>query len=232
MAKKTVKKVTTITEEIITTNEKTHIHCVLDRSGSMANIIDDSIGGLNAFLDDQRDLPDDATISIAFFDHEYEMYIEMMDIKEVKNLTRKDWQPRGTTALNDAIGKSVNDLKTKFAKLGNEKPDKVLICVVTDGHENSSREFKPEMVKKLITDCENNDNWAFVYLAANQDAFAVGSSLGFSGGNTINYMATADGVTNMSAQVNSLTSTYRSMSVNDDDFKDKKSNLAPDEDEK
>lgn len=232
MGKKTVKKITTVTEEIITTNEKTHIHCVLDRSGSMSSIIDDSIGGFNTFLEEQKKLPDEATISIALFDHEYEMHVEMIDIKKVKNITREDWKPRGTTALYDAIGKSINELKTKFAKLGDEKPDKVLVCVVTDGFENSSKEMTADAVKTLINECETKDGWAFVYLAANQDAFAVGSSLGFSGGNTFTYIATADGVTNMSQKVNSLTSSYRSLSVDDANYLTKKDNLIDNDDDK
>jgi len=229
MAKK-ITKVTTITEETIINNEKTHIHCVLDRSGSMSSIIDDTIGGFNTFLEEQKKLPDEATISIAFFDHEYEMHVDMIDINKVKPLTREDWQPRGTTALHDAIDKSINDLKTLFAKLGNEKPDKVLICVVTDGYENSSREMTGDVVKKLIGECESKDGWAFVYLAANQDAFAVGSSMGFSAGNTFNYAATMDGVMNMSQHVSNLTASYRSMSTTDSDYFDKKDNLIDDKD--
>lgn len=231
MAKKKIIKTTTIIEEEVVSNERTHIHCVLDRSGSMISIIDDSIGGLNAFLEEQKKLSDEATISIALFDHEYELFQDVIDIKNVENLTRKNWQPRGSTALYDAIGKSVNDLKNKFAKLGDEKPDKVLICVVTDGYENSSREFTSDIVKKLITDCETKDDWAFVYLGANQDAFDVGTLMGFSGGNTFSYMANADGVTNMSMQVNSVTSSYRTMSRTDGDFADKKANLMGDENE-
>jgi len=224
MAKKK-KKVTTVTTtktttEYLPTNERIHIICVLDSSGSMSGIMSDSIGGFNQFLKEQRELPDDATISVALFDsnHNYQLLYDFVDIKKAKDLTPKEWYPRGMTALYDAIGKTINADKARLAMLGSEAPSKVLVCVVTDGLENDSKEYSIDNVKNLIADCEKDD-WNFIYLAANQDAFAVGSGFGISYGNTYTYTATADGVANMSATLNSASVNYRSMSSTDDNFK-------------
>jgi len=223
------KKVTTVTTTVTTvtsepTNEKTQIVCILDRSGSMSSIMSDSIGGFNTFLKQQKELPDEATLTVALFDDKYELLYDDVDIKKVKDITNKEWFPRGVTALYDAIGKTINNVKATHAKLGVEAPAKVLVCVVTDGHENASREYSRSDVQKLIQDCEKDD-WNFIYLAANQDAFAVGSSFGISYGNTYTYTASADGVANMSMTLNNASVNYRSMSSSDGDFKTKSKSL-------
>jgi hypothetical protein len=236
MAKKkkvTTTVTTTVTEEIISTptNEKTQVVCILDRSGSMSSIINDSIGGFNTFLKQQKELKDEATITVALFDDKYDLLYDNIDIKKAEELTNKVWFPRGTTALYDAIGKTINAVKATHARLGNEAPAKVLVCIVTDGYENASKEYKLDNIKKLIKDCENDD-WNFLYLAANQDAFAVGSSFGVSYGNTITYTASAAGVANMSSVLYSATANYRSMDSNSGDFKTKSKSLIDDKDNK
>jgi uncharacterized protein YegL len=210
---------TTVTEEIVSTptNEKTHIICILDRSGSMSGIINDSIGGFNTFLRDQKKLPDEATITVVLFDDKYEPLYDNIDIKKAQELTPEVWKPRGTTALYDAIGKTINLEKARFQRLGNEAPAKVLVCIVTDGYENASHEYKLDNIKRLIKDCENDD-WNFLYLAANQDAFAVGDSFGVSRGNTITYTANAGGVAFMSATLSNASTSYRSMNTSSADF--------------
>jgi len=209
---------TTVTEEILHTNEKTQIICILDRSGSMSSIMDDSIGGFNTFIRQQKELPDKATLTVALFDDKYELLYDDVDIKEVNEITSKEWYARGTTALYDAIGKTINDVKKNRLKLGSEAPSKVLVCIVTDGYENASKEYKLNDIKKIIENCEKDD-WNFIYLAANQDAFSVGQSFGVSAGNTYTYTATTDGVFNMSTTLTSAAVSYRAMSSTDDNFK-------------
>lgn len=222
---------TTITEEIVNipSNNKTQIVCILDTSGSMSSIIRDSIGGFNTFLKQQRELKDEATLTVALFDDTYNLLYDNVDIKKVEDITDKVWIPRGTTALYDAIGKTINTVKANHAKLGNEKPSKVLVCIVTDGHENASREYKLDDIRKLIKDCEIND-WNFIYLAANQDAFAVGNSFGVSAGNTFNYTATGQGVAFMSATLSNASVSYRSMDTSSADFKTRSKKLINDDD--
>lgn len=218
---------TTVTEETVKTNERTQIICILDRSGSMSGIMDDSIGGFNTFIKQQQELPDEATLTVALFDDKYELIYDNVDINEAQELTKEVWYPRGTTALYDAIGKTINEVKANHLKLKDEAPSKVLVCIVTDGYENASREYNVTDIKKIIKDCENND-WNFIYLAANQDAFDVGSSFGISGANTYTYTTTSDGVFNMSNTLNDAAVSYRSMSVTSDDFKYKSKSLIND----
>jgi uncharacterized protein YegL len=227
MAKKK-KKVTTIvtttvTEEVINvpSNERTHIICILDRSGSMSSIMNDSIGGFNEFLRKQKELPDRATITVNLFDDKHDCPYDFVDIKDAKELTRDIWYPRGTTALYDAIGRAINKEKARFASLasfGSEIPAKVLVCIVTDGLNNASKEYTREDIQSLIKKCENDD-WNFIYLAANQNAFAVGQSFGISYANTYCYVANSVGVAGMSATLNNATTSYRNMSSTNGDFK-------------
>jgi hypothetical protein len=242
---KNKKKVTTtvvttvVTETIIPTNEKTHIICILDRSGSMAGIMTPSISGFNEFLGKQKALPDKATITVVLFDDQYEILYNNVDIKQAELLTEKVWFPRGMTALYDAIGKTINTERANLNRLGAEKPSKVLVCIVTDGLENASEEYKKEEGRKriisLIRECEKDD-WNFLYLAANQDAFAVGTGFGISGGNTITYNATAAGVSHMSQTLNCVSTSYRGMSTSDQNFKKMSKSLIddnePEEDKK
>ena len=233
MAKKkkvTTTVTTTITEETIRSNEKTQIICILDRSGSMSSIMSDSIGGFNTFLKQQKELPDEATLTVALFDDKYELLYDNIDIKKTKDITPKEWYPRGTTALYDAIGKTINDVKTNHNNLGVEAPSKVLVCIVTDGYENSSKEYQLSDIEKLIKKCEKDD-WNFIYLAANQDAFTVGMGFGISGANTFTYTADSAGVFNMSSTLTSASTSYRSMSSTDNDFKTKSKSLIDDKNE-
>lgn len=225
---------TTVTEEIVSSNEKTQIICILDRSGSMAdkNIIVEAISGFNNFLDEQKKLKDKATLTVALFDDRYDLLYDDVDIKTVEKITKDTWSPRGMTALFDAIGKTITTVRANRAKLGSEKPDKVLVCIVTDGLENASHEYTKSGIANLIKDCERED-WNFIYLAANQNAFSVGTGFGISGGNTYTFDASAAGAQNMSMTLNSASVSYRSMSRSDDDYAKKSKNLInPDEDDK
>ena len=208
---------TTVEETIIPTNEKTHIICILDRSGSMSTIMEDSIGGFNTFLNQQKKLPDEATLTVALFDDKHELLYDNVDIKKAEELTSDVWYPRGRTGLYDAICRTINHERANIVKLGKKAPAKVLVCVVTDGYENASRENTQSDTQKLIGECEKDD-WNFIYLAANQDAFSVGQGFGISGGNTYTYKATMDGVMNMSTKLSDVTASYRSMVSTDDDF--------------
>lgn len=227
MAKvKKVTTVTTITEEIIS-NEKTHIIAILDTSGSMSSIIKESINAFNGFLKTQRELSDECTITINLFDDKFETIIEDKNVKEISDITDKQWIPRGLTGLYDAIGKSINNAKSGFAKL-EDKPAKVLVCIVTDGQENSSKEYNSETIKKLIKNSEE-ENWNFMYLASGQDAFAVGSQFGMSLGNTYSFMANdVQAFHGAMGQMSASAVNYRSMSSKDLNFKAKSKNLIDD----
>jgi von Willebrand factor type A domain len=223
--KKVKKTTTTVVEEIINVKEKTQMVCILDTSGSMSSIIEEARGGFNEFIKKQKELPDEATITVALFDSEYELIYDNIDIKNAEELTSAVWYPRGMTALNDAIGKTINDVKATHAKMKKKDvPDKVIVCIVTDGQENNSREYATEDVKKLIAKCEK-DNWTFIFLAADQDAFAASRGYGIKAGNTMNYMKTSKGNEAMFSTVTASVGNMRGASLSDVNYKSQMDNL-------
>lgn len=219
--KKTVKKtITTTVEEVVENVGKTQIICILDSSGSMSPIISDAIGGFNEFIKKQKELDGEATITVALFDsaENYQLLYDNVDLEKVEPITSKEWYPRGMTALYDGIGRTINAVSAAHAKLDkSEKPDKVLVAIVTDGHENDSREYTQTTIKSLISKKEKED-WQFVYLAADQDAFGAGTSIGISGGNTMRYRNSSKGNAVMFAALDNATTLYRSVSLNDDNY--------------
>ena len=228
MSKKVVKKTTTVTTEVTenSVGEKTQIVCILDRSGSMESIIGDAIGGFNEFIKEQKKLEDEASMTVALFDDRYDLLYDNIPIKEVKDFDRSTWSPRGLTALYDAIGKTVNTVKQTHKNLKKkERPDKVLVCIVTDGMENHSKEYTQSQIQDLIKECEKEHDWAFIYLAANQDAFAAGTSFGISGGNTYTFTADGAGMENVSATLTNAATYYRNASRDDVDFNANSTNL-------
>ena len=167
---------------------KIDICVLLDRSGSMAAIKSDMEGGLDGFVEEQKKLEGECRFSFARFDTEFEWVHERIPIADVRHLAL---EPRGMTALNDAFGKTLIDLDKALAEDISAKPDKVIVCVITDGEENSSREFRKEQVKNLVSE---HASWEFVFLGANVDAFAEGASYGVGHDTTMAYAATGDSV--------------------------------------
>ena len=209
--KKKNKVITTVVTEEIIENELTEIICVLDRSGSMSGIITDMIGGFNSFIEDQKKEQGECNLTVALFDDRYELLYDNVDIKKAKPITRAEWSPRGSTALYDAIGKTITDVESRYVKT-EKRPDKVLVCIVTDGEENNSKEYRLETIKKLIGEREK-DKWSFLYLAANQDAFSVSGGFGISRGNTINFMANAQGSAFVNSSLSNASSYVRGVTA-------------------
>jgi uncharacterized protein YegL len=231
MVKKKVVTTTTVTEEIIETNDKTLIVCLLDRSGSMAGVISSAIEKFNEFLSGQQALPDKADMTIALFDDQYELLYENVNIKKVNPITKEQWYPRGMTRLNDAIGKTISVVKNDIQKLSKkDRPDKVLFVITTDGLENDSKEYTLNDIKSLIKGCEN-DEWTFLYLAANQDAFQVGTSYGISAGNTFTFSNTSAGNAVMYSAVHDASTSIRGASVGTSSYNYLKKNLLTKTDE-
>lgn len=219
--KKTVKKTTTTvvtTEEVVA--NKTQIVCILDASSSMNSIIDEARDGFNKFIDEQKELDGEASLTVATFssggaNNGYELLYDDKPINEVEHLTEKDWYGNGMTALHDAIGKAITDVSQSHKDMKkSERPDRVLVGIVTDGYENASKEFDGASIKKLIKKQEKQD-WQFVYLAADQDASLAGSSIGVSKGNTLSYSNTGTGNAMMFNSLSTATVNYRGMAVTD-----------------
>ena len=174
----------------------TEIAVIVDRSGSMHGLEQDTIGGYNSFLKEQQEHPGEAKFTLVQFDDKYQMLFESVPIGEVKMAKKGAFFPRGATALFDAIGKTVNDLGNRLDKLPeSEKPAKVLVAIITDGQENASLEFRnKEKIAEMIKHQTENWGWEFFYIAANQDAFAEGASMNIPHSNSANFAHTSGGV--------------------------------------
>ena len=171
---------------------------VIDRSGSMAGIRNDMVGGLTAMLADQAAEPGLLTVDIVTFDTEIELQCSLADPRDV-TITL---DPRGATSLFDAIGQSVTAFGRVLAALPEHaRPETVQVVVVTDGEENSSREFGLDAVRALVTRQKEQFNWDFVFLGANQDAVFSGQRLGFDAGSSMTFAVVPEAVTNMNASV-------------------------------
>ncbi len=184
---------------------KTEIIVITDRSGSMASIAKDVIGGYNTFLRDQKKQPGEARLTYTQFDDKYEVVLAGKPISEAPELDANTFTPRGGTALFDAIGRTLNEQGQRIAQ--DKWADLVVVCVITDGGENSSKEYGQAKVKEMTKHAEAN-GWKFVFLAANQDAFAAAQSFGSSALYAGNFAANAAGTraayTATSATVGSL----------------------------
>lgn len=188
----------------------TEIVVVVDRSGSMESIRTDAMGGFNSFLAEQKKEPGKATMSVVLFDHEYEMLHSAVGIQDVPPLTESTYVPRGTTALYDAVGRAVNDVKARIdAAKKKDKPDGVVVAILTDGYENASKDFNQSSVFKMIEE-RTKAGWSFLFLAAHKDAFEVGRGLGIAANLTAMTKATGVGTRSAYGGVSNLVSNYRS----------------------
>jgi uncharacterized protein YegL len=167
----------------------TAIALVVDRSGSMAKIKEETIGGINSFVNQHKEDKDgDVKMTIAQFDNFYEVPYDYVDLKDVPEFGEKDFKPRGMTALLDAIGKTMVDLGKKFSDMDeNERPGKVIMAIITDGEENSSKEFQRAQIAEMIKHQEEVYNWDVIFLGASLDAINVARSYGIAGGKALSY---------------------------------------------
>lgn len=173
-----------------------HVVALVDRSGSMAGKEDDTIGGINTTFDELKNDPTpdiDVKVSIKLFDHEEKMLIKEMDLDKVKPITRDQYYPRGQTALYDAIGNTLEHFIQK--KIDNTNAYKLCsVYVVTDGYENSSKDYNQKTIKQMIENAEKYYDIKLFYLAANQDAILTANAIGISGDQALNYCETAGNV--------------------------------------
>ena len=180
---------------------------VVDRSGSMESIRHDMEGGIKTLMDEQAKGPGACLVTLAQFDTEYELLFEAIPVAEV---TRYGLVPRGGTALLDAIGRAVGQVLGWLQKRGaGREPEHVVFAVVTDGLENSSREWSRDEVMKAVKE-RSDAGWQFTFLGANQDAIREGEGLGMAPGASMTYAASPAGaqaaMSSLSASVSRLRS--------------------------
>ena len=167
---------------------------LLDKSGSMYGSEKDTIGGFNSIIKEQKSDEVQAKVTTILFDHEYEMLYKRKDLFDVDELTEKEYQVRGSTALLDAIGRTIITMQKEIS-------GKVLFVITTDGRENSSVEFTKTQIKNLIT----NSNWEFLYLGADIDSYGEAAGIGINQEHVANYRKTADGINEMYNSVSKAT---------------------------
>jgi uncharacterized protein with von Willebrand factor type A (vWA) domain len=171
---------------------------LIDRSGSMYGSEDDTIGGFNSFLEKERAKDFNTKVTTVLFDHQYEVLYKRKPITEVKNLSRDEYYVRGSTALLDAIGRTITTLDKEIK-------NKVLFVIMTDGMENSSVEFSKSQISSMIS----NHNWEFIFIGADIDSYSEARKIGISKSHTANYRKSEKGITGLFDAVEVATDSLR-----------------------
>lgn len=165
---------------------------ILDRSGSMGGLESDTIGGYNSMLSKQKkEKTGKVSVTTVLFDDQYELLYNQVPIEKVSPMTEEEYYVRGSTALLDAIGKTVMQVKANQDK--KEIKDKVLFVIITDGMENASREYRAEQIKKLIEERKEKDNWEFLFLGANIDAIGAAKDIGIDSSRAVRFKSDKKG---------------------------------------
>lgn len=189
----------------------TDITIILDRSISMAPVTKETLAGFNKFLDEQKKAQGTATLTLHQFDHEHETPIKAQDVRHIAPITSETYVPRGNTALLDAMGRAITETGRRLdAMPERDRPSKVVVVVITDGEENSSREFTRPRVMALIKHQQDKYSWEFVFMGANQDAIQAGVNYGFMAAKSMSYAANTAGVTDSFGSIASNVGAFRS----------------------
>ena len=166
-------------------SDLTDITLVIDRSGSMEAIRKDAEGGVNTFVQEQAKHPGEALLTLVQFDTKYEFIHKGVPVKQVPAYKLV---PRGNTALLDAVGRAINETGERLAKMAeSDRPGLVIFVIVTDGEENSSKEFSKAQIKEMIERQQTKYSWQFTFLGANQDAFAEAGGMGIHAAGVANF---------------------------------------------
>ena len=194
---------------VVNHNITLDIMFLLDESGSMGSMGNEPIQAVNAFIQEQKKTleKDGSTFSLLKFNSTVINLIDDVPLHDVQEF--KEYMPDSMTALYDAIGEAINNKKKK------EKYDDVVCVILTDGLENSSTVFSHSQIKSMIKDMEENHNWKFIYLAANQDAFAVGTDMGMRADCCSNYRCEPGEMIGATREMSKAVSSYRTRSATD-----------------
>lgn len=199
---------------------ETLITVVLDRSGSMSSIKKDMEGGFNSFVKEQlKVINDEVKVNLYKFDDYYETEYENLPLAKVPRL---NLEPRGMTALYDALGKSINNVGERLAKLPEmERPVRVVFVIITDGGENASKEFcDPSKLADMIKHQQDQYSWNFVFMGANQDSFLVARTLNINTASVMNFAFNASGVGCAYDSLSNNMTSYRSSTTENINFTD------------
>ena len=182
---------------------------LIDRSGSMYGSEEDTIGGFNAFIEQEKENEKNTTVTTILFNHEYKLLYKRKDIRDVEKLTKEEYRVSGSTALLDAIGRTITDLDKEI-------DNNVLFVIMTDGLENSSVEFSKSQISKMI----KNHSWEFIYIGADIDSYSEAGRIGFDKSRVANYEKSAQGVDRLYSSVTMASRHLReNNTLNDFDWK-------------
>ena len=172
----------------------TELVFILDRSGSMSGLESDTIGGFNALIDKQKRESGECVVTTALFDDKYELLHDRVALYAVRPITQKEYFVRGSTALLDAIGRTLDKTRNAQANTAQSgRAEKVVFVIITDGQENASREYRIDRVKEMIERETQEHGWEFLFLGANIDAISVAAGFGIAPDRAVTYRADAAG---------------------------------------
>ncbi len=176
----------------------TEIVYILDRSGSMSGLEADTIGGFNAMMEKQKKTGEAAYVSTVLFDDTCEVIHDRVPIEKVEKMTEKQYYVRGCTALLDAVGGAIHHIGNvhKYAR-EEDRPEKTIFVITTDGMENASREYSNEKIRKMVKRQQEKYGWEFIFIGANIDAYAEAQKYGIRKDRTVNYVCDEVGTANV-----------------------------------
>ena len=184
--------------------KNTHITLVVDRSGSIASIINDFQSGLNKFIEDQKKEKGKCTLTLVDFDYEYNLVYS----GDISKFTSYQVTPRGGTALRDAVGRAINETGEYLRNIAeSERPELVVLAIITDGEENASKEYSSEQIKEMVEHQKTKYNWQFEFLCADEKTVTDGMNLGFQSSQSYNpAMKSAVAYSNLSGKLSKMRS--------------------------
>lgn len=203
-------------------NKTTELVFIIDRSGSMAGMEADTVGGFNSTINGQKSGEGEVYVSTVFFDNYSEVLYDRVNIKEIKPMAINDYCPRGCTALYDAIGGAISHIGNihKYAR-SEDVPDKTVFIITTDGMENASRKYTRRRVKELIERQQKRYGWEFIFLAANIDAEEAAEDIGIRRERAVNYYCDVEGIkVTYEAMCRAISDVRMSISLDDADWRD------------
>lgn len=202
-------------------NQLTNIIFILDRSGSMSGREADSIGGFNSMLEKQKRAPGEAILSTVLFNQDMKYLHKNIPIDNAENLTVEDYFPAGSTALLDAIGNTITDTEIFYKTLNiDEKPQKTIIVIITDGYENASKEYSLNQIKRMIDQKQESGEWEFIFLGANIDAIRTANSYGIKLSHAANFHNDSRGIQTNFGAISDAVACFRSGGQIDESWKE------------
>lgn len=200
-------------------NNLTELVFLLDRSGSMAGLESDTVGGFNALIEKQRREEGDCLVSTVLFDHECKVLHDRVPLSQIAPMTEKEYTVRGTTALIDAIGCAIHHIGNvhKYAR-PEDVPEKTLFVITTDGMENASRLYSADEVRKMVERQKEKYGWEFLFIGANIDSVETAGHFGIDASRAVNYHADKKGTAVVFNAVSDAVHAFRSSKTLSEDW--------------